>query len=233
MIDQKCFLMFLTETWCKLNTTAVLNELIPPGYSFIGECRSSKRGGGVGVLYKSAYKFRKTTTKPYDTFEHLDVKSAQKSRPVRIVIIYRPPTISIMSFLDEFATFVNEIVVTRQDILIVGDFNFHCKHNGAPGVKVLNDILAENNLKQQVTDPTHMKRHMLELVIIRSSSSFVSLATAYPSSISDHYGVVFRLSSASPVYARPLKRLRDFCGNYQEHHQIVPSKDMQPGLLPH
>ena len=152
---------------------------------------------------------------------------------MRIVIIYRPPTISIQSFLDEFATFVNEIVVTRQENLIVSDFNLHCKLNGAPGVKVLDDILAEKNLKQQVTDPTHMKRHMLELVITRSSSLFVSLTTAYPSSISDHYSVVFRLSSARPVYARALKQLSDFRGIDQEHHQIVPSKDMQPGLLPH
>ena len=128
------------------------------------------------MLYKSAYKSRKT--KRYDTVEHLDVKSTQTSIHVRIVIIYRPPTTSTQSFLDEFATFVNEIVVTRQDFLIVGDYNLHCEINGAPGVKVLNDILAENNLKQHVTEPTHMKGHMLYLVITRSSGSFVSLTTA-------------------------------------------------------
>ena len=48
---------------------------------------------------------------------------------------------------------------------------------------------------------------MLDLVITRSSSSFVSLTTAYPSSISDHYSVVFRLLSA-----RTVKQLRDFRG---------------------
>ena len=69
--------MFLTETWCKLNKTAVVNELTPPDYSYIGECRSAKRGGGVGILYKSEYKLRKTTTKRYETFEHLDVTSTQ------------------------------------------------------------------------------------------------------------------------------------------------------------
>ena len=95
---------------------------------------------------------------------------------------------------------------------IVDDFNLHCELNGAPGVKVLNDILAENNLKQHVTEPTHMKGYMLVLMITRSSSSFVSLTTAYPSSISDHYSVVFRLSSASPVSARAVKQLRDFRG---------------------
>jgi len=54
MIGQKADLIFLTETWCKPNKSAVLNELTPPCYSFIGECRSSKRGGGVGFAYKSA-----------------------------------------------------------------------------------------------------------------------------------------------------------------------------------
>ena len=53
---------------------------------------------------------------------------------------------------------------------------------------------------------------MLDLLITRSSPSFVSLTTAYPSSISDHYSVVFRLSSPSPVSARAVKQLRDFRG---------------------
>jgi len=101
------------------------------------------------------------------------------SRPVHIVIICRPPTTSIQSFLDQFATYVNEIVVTRQDILIVGDSNLHCELNSAPGVKVLHDILAENNLKQHVTGPIHMKGHMLDLVITRSSSSIFSSTSAY------------------------------------------------------
>ena len=39
--------VFLTETWCKPNKTAVVNEITPPGYSYIGEYRSAKRGGGV------------------------------------------------------------------------------------------------------------------------------------------------------------------------------------------
>ena len=127
MIDQKADLMFLTETRFQSCKTVVFNELTPPGYSFIGECRSSKRGGGDG--------FGKTRTKRYDTFEHLDIIPTQSSRCVRVVIIYRPPTTSIQSFLDEFATYVNEIVVTRRDILIVGDFNLHCEINNAPGIK--------------------------------------------------------------------------------------------------
>ena len=70
MIDQKGDLMFLTETWCKPSKTAVLVELNPPVYSFIGECQSSKLEGGFRLLYNSVSNFRKTTTKRYDTFEY-------------------------------------------------------------------------------------------------------------------------------------------------------------------
>ena len=109
--------MFLTETWCKPNKTAVVNELTPPGYSCIGECRSAKRRGGVGILYKSEYKLRKTTTKRYETFEQVGVKTTQTLRPMRVVVIYRPPTTNVQQFLDEFATYVNEIAMAQQDIL--------------------------------------------------------------------------------------------------------------------
>ena len=55
---------------------------------------------------------------------------------------------------------------------------------------------------------------MLDLVITRSFTSIVSLTSAYPSSISDHYSVVFRLSSARPWPARAVKQLRDIRGLY-------------------
>ena len=59
-----------------------------------------------------------------------------------------------------------------------------------------------------------MKGHVLYLVITCSSSSIVYLTTAYPSRISDHYSVVFRVSSARPVSAHTVKQLGDFRGLY-------------------
>ena len=100
--------------------------------------------------------------------------------------------------------------MTQQDILIVGDFNLHCELSFAPGVKLLNEILAENNLQQHVTESTHIRRHRPDLVITHSSSSIVSSTTAYPSSISDHYSVVFLLSSANPVSAHTMRHLCNF-----------------------
>ena len=42
-------------------------------------------------------------------------------------------------------------------------------------------------------------------MITRSPSSIVSSTMAYPSSISDHYNVVFLVSSANPVPARTMR----------------------------
>ena len=49
-------------------------------------------------------------------------------------------------------------------------------------------------------------------MITRSPSSIVSSTMAYPRSISDHYSVVFLLSSANPVPARTMRHLRDIRG---------------------
>ena len=146
----------------------------------------------------------------------MDVKSTQTLRPMRVVVIYRPPTTNVQQLLDEFATYVNEIAMAQRDILIVGDFNLHCELGSVPGVKLLNDILAENNL-QHVTESTHIRGHRLDLVITRSPSSTVSSTMAYPSSISDHYSVVFLLSSANPVPARTMRHLRDIRGINHDH----------------
>ena len=92
MLDYKADLMLLTETWLKPSKTAIVNELTPPGYSFIGECRTEKRGGGTGLLFKSEYKFAKMPSPRFKTFEVLDVKTTHSERPLRVIIIYRSPT---------------------------------------------------------------------------------------------------------------------------------------------
>ena len=101
--------------------------------------------------------------------------------------------------------------MTQQDILIVGDFNLQCELGSALAVKLLNDIVAENNLQQHVTESTHIRGHRLDWYT-RSRSSIVSSTMAYPSSISDHYSVVFLLPSANPVLARTMRHLRDIRG---------------------
>ena len=129
------------------------------------------------------YIFRKTTTKRCETGKHFDDKSIQTSRPMRVVVMLRPPT-TIQPFLEQFATYVTKIVFTQQGIPIVGDFNIHRELSCAPGVKLMNETLVENNLQQQVAEATHIRGYMLNLIVIRSPSSIVLSTAAYPSMFS-------------------------------------------------
>ena len=59
LLDRTAPLVLLTETWLKPYKSAVVNKLTPPGHSYLGKCRPVKGGGGVGLIFKSDYKFKK------------------------------------------------------------------------------------------------------------------------------------------------------------------------------
>ena len=202
-------LAFLTETWLKPSDSAVVNDLVPPGYGYIGVCRSNKRGGGVGILHKKSYTLKKAPVKRFATFEHVDVTLTQTSQSLRANVIYRPPTSSLRSFFDELSAYVSDVAVTHCDILIAGDFNIHCERNNAPGVERMQHILDENGLQQHVTCPTHTKGHTLDLVITRVSEQTVSDIIVERSDISDHYSITFKLQQPITCNEVQTKLIRD------------------------
>ena len=210
MLDYKADMMLLTETWLKPSKTAIVNELTPPGYSFIGECRTEKRGGGTGLLFKSEYKFAKMPSPRFKTFEVLDVKTTHSERPLRVIIIYRSPTSPTKSFLDELALYISELAVVREEILMAGDFNLHFHLPNASGVQYLKQILADNNMQQHVTKPTHRSGNLLDLVITRVCSNIVASTDICESSISDHYSVIFPLHVTKPRSSSQMRQVRNF-----------------------
>ena len=210
MLDYEADIILLTETWLKPSKSAIVTELTPPGYNFIGECRTVKRGGGTGLLFKSGYKFAKMPSTRFKTFEVLDVKTTHCARPLRVIIIYRSPTSATKSFLDELALYISDLAVVREDILMAGDFNLHFHLPNACGVQYLKQILADNNMHQHVTQPTHRSGNMLDLVITRASSNIVTTTDVCKSSISDHYSVIFPLHVTKPRSSSQMRQVRNF-----------------------
>ena len=94
-------------------------------------------------------------------------------------------------FLDEFAIYLSDVIMTRDELLIAGDFNLHFEKPSAADVRYFKAILVENNLEQRVTQTTHKGGHMLDLVITRTTSSIVHTTEVYRSCISDHSSVLF------------------------------------------
>ena len=192
LLDINADMFLITETWLNSNSDSTIIALTPPDFSFLGIHRDGKRGGGVGLLYKSSYNFVKQPTLAFETFEVLDAKSLYTKRPLKIILIYRPPSSSVNRFLDEFEALIGDSMTIGTDIIIAGDFNLHFERQDASGVDAFRRLLLENNLKQHVLQPTHTKGHMLDLVLTHLSSSILNGVTVEKSNISDHHSVLLQ-----------------------------------------
>ena len=73
IVDRDLDIVCITETWLSTSDTAVINALTPEGYNFRHLPRTDRRGGGVGVLYKSSFHLCSSTPLPATSFKGLEV----------------------------------------------------------------------------------------------------------------------------------------------------------------
>lgn len=126
VIENNIDILGLTETWIKHYDSAVCADLTPNGYSFKNIHRPDKKGGGVGILYKSNLDILFHPDKKLASFEHLSATLRTKANSFNLLLIYRPPNASSFSlFLEEFTENVIDIIASKKEVLIGGDFNIH------------------------------------------------------------------------------------------------------------
>ena len=94
-------------------------------------------------------------------------------------MIYRPPPSKRNKFKnsvfhEEWALFLSEIIVKYNEILIVGDMNFHLDNKHDLDTKHFISCLQSFGLRQHVNTATHKHGHTLDVVITRDSSNLVS-----------------------------------------------------------
>ncbi len=206
VVENDSDIFALTETWLKTgdSDTLTINDLCPTGYKFVHVPRMNGKGGGVGLLHKSNISIKQQDVLPFKSFEHTELLLHSPLCTYRIVVLYRPPPstknkFTLNMFLEEFSTFLERQAVSSGESLIVGDFNFHLldKHNH-DSTKFSN-LIDSFSLTQHVKDPTHLKGHLLDLVISNSENedSITSL-TVHDPGISDHYAIQFELSIEKP-----------------------------------
>ena len=106
------------------------------------------------------------------------------------------------------------MVLQKEKLLIMGDFNFHMENIDSYSVKNMIDLLDEFGLKQHVSDATSKHaNHVLDLIITRNSESSIYDTPKISIYLSDHALIVFQLNSSnhkhkeSPKYYRPLNKI--------------------------
>ena len=121
----------------------------------------------------------------FKQFEHIKCEIGQCGRrTVLLCVVYRPQPskkkgLSVPQFMEEFDAFLEQAKTIAHDLILVGDLNFHLNNS-----------------------PTHIKGHMLDVVVIRKDSHILhSTPQVYPSGIGDgrgkslldHYAIQFDL----------------------------------------
>ena len=89
--------VLLCETWVTKNMKDLIHI---PGYDFVGIERTSKKGGGIGLLIANEikYKIRNDITYMTEELECLTVELLIKGRNILCSSMYRPPNTNVKSF---------------------------------------------------------------------------------------------------------------------------------------
>ena len=111
-------------------------------------------------------------------------------KSIRALVEYRPPETGtvIDLFFEEFSSLLEEVVVCSEELLIIGDFNFHMDDTADRYAAQFGSLLELFNLKQHVAVPTHRSGHILDLVISRKDAEALKVneLVVIEQLISDH-----------------------------------------------
>ena len=156
----------------------------------------------MGLIFRDTFKAKKETTSSYSSFEHMLVTLSCKSHTFVVAVVYRSPTVktngpTITNFLEEFPKFLEDILLLRKYIVIIGDFNIHIENKECNHARLFKDILDSTNLTQSVSQPTHCSGHTLDLILTRPDQVPISVEVE-DILLSDHFSVRFTLPTSKP-----------------------------------
>ena len=202
--ENKFDLVAITETWLRDIDDAIRVELCPDGYKFVDFPRVRCGGGGIGLLYKNNLRVTTIRSGEEDSFEYSELLvEVSSSRKLRVVIVYRPPysehhKISIGTFIRQFSNYMESVILSKEHLLVLGDFNIHLDVSDDADAVKFHDLLESLGLEQHVTKSTHIHGHILDLVITRKTENIIPFPPRSCSYFSDHTSVHFDIAIKKP-----------------------------------
>ena len=192
-------LCIFTETWLKDLDSVCIADLSRHGYLFKSFPRQSNRsGGGTGILFRDSFDASLVDGKEHDSFEFSEWILKTTNRSIRIVAVYRPSSSSASVFFDEFSSYLENIVMCPQPLVIAGDFNFQMDLVHSKDAVSFNEFLETFGLSQYVSVPTHIFGHILDLIITRSTNDLILGPINATLPLSDHFFVECFIRFPSP-----------------------------------
>lgn len=190
----------MAETWLKPDISD--GELAIPNYKLFRKDRIGRHGGGVGIYCHESLTV-KTRSDLDSTLEVLWLEVATPTGTTLIGCGYRPPDMPV-SYWDLFEQHLDNALQGRQaTTVLVGDFNVDYTNVHAAGALHLHRILTKFNLNNYTSSPTRVTCRSAKLLdLFLSTSPIDGICATLLLDISDHFGVLAALPTASHVQTR-------------------------------
>ena len=199
----------LSETWLTSSESIHI-----PGYTFIGNGRVSKRGGGVGCLIRNdvRYKQRKDLEVFNQCIETVFIELYSKLHNIIIAIVYRPPGQNINDFLSSLETSLSAISREKKQCFLIGDFNIDLL-TSTPNQYVNNftDLLTSFACTPLILNPTRITQGSATLIdnIFTNNTNNVLRTGILVNDVSDHLSVFAIVNHEKNTFSQP-KRFKRF-----------------------
>ena len=135
---------------------------------------------------------------------------------IRLGCVYRPPPsagnkLTTCDFIDEFGMFLSDDSIPAENVLVVGDFNFHMDKPNDPDTRRFVQLYNPLGFDQFVTEPTHVKGHILDIVLCRARTlvTSVNVDNLY---MSDHFLLTIGTDLSRPRVPRKVVKCRNVKG---------------------
>ena len=205
-------LLCITETWCclltSLSSMLLFHFLIPSIMSpdqrmldWVGEWGGG--GGGCLICSRALSNIRVVPNHmDVSSFEFLEITFNFHLQNIRMAILYRPGHPGTdRAFMEEFGQFLEILSVCREK-MICGDLNYWLDNPSLkPYTNEVMSLLDINNMSNYVQMPTHISRHILNLVLTPVGVDLVNQVEVSPTDhrISDHALITFELDVMGPA----------------------------------
>ena len=189
MGKHKIDLVILCETWLTKESEGRVNI---PGYTYYGNHRLYKRGGGVGFLISDEINFR---AKPeYRTMHpHLEASFIEllfKGKNLIIGSLYRPPNTNLKDFINSYNALTNQILKNDHDLLIGLDHNLNLlNYENYADTQAFLEAIVDSEMFPCITRPTritHQSATLIDNIILNKELYNNNFSGIIVSDISDH-----------------------------------------------
>ena len=181
-------IIILCETWLKQSDSQPQIN----GYNFIGHHRINRKGGGVGFLVKTHFKYRELPDLTLDCESSETVFIEIKGNHHNMVIgsIYQPPNTSVNNFLTSYKELCHKLDVHKR-VVIGLDHNLDLlKSSLHSQTQQFLEATIEHNLIPTITKPTRLTQNsatLIDNIFLRSAVHEMHQSKIIIDNISDHY----------------------------------------------